>query len=86
MESLIDLHHDIMFFLVLTAIFVLYMLLIIVYKFRLYTNFQNTAILDLKNIEILNKNSQEYWDRSITHNTLAVEREFITHNKTLEIV
>jgi cytochrome c oxidase subunit 2 len=34
MEGLIDLHHDIMFFLIVVAIFVLWLLLRIVHHFR----------------------------------------------------
>jgi cytochrome c oxidase subunit 1 len=43
-EGIVDLHHDIMFFIVLISVFVFWMIFITVYKFRLTDSYLNTSM------------------------------------------
>jgi hypothetical protein len=76
MEHIIDLHHDIMFFLFLIIIFVLYMLIQIIWRFS-----QNFFLLIKKDTvgNFININDLQ---KHVEYKRLP----FLTHNTTIEII
>lgn len=70
MEHIIDLHHDIMFFLILIIFFVLYMLIQIIVHFS-----QNYTIYKFNDSNLQYKKYKEY-----------KRLPFLTHNTLIEII